>query len=218
MWLETPLNDVLSSRGTTAVLRALCSLSVPLNVSQIAERAGVARGHASRLLTALAASGVLRSRDYRRVRTYEVAHPDVPLVRRLKALFAAEERRRQAVLDELFHRVPGVVSIVLFGSESRGEARPGSDTDLLIVVEKKTGALETTLQDLCRKLAREHALALSWHVADLKEIRRWERDEHPFWLNVKADGTRLRGKSLEEIVSRWTPGRLASLRHAGSGR
>jgi hypothetical protein len=63
MWLEKPLDDILSSRGKIAVLRVVCSVSVPLAGREIARRAGLRSGHASGILRDLTASGLLLARD-----------------------------------------------------------------------------------------------------------------------------------------------------------
>ena len=128
MWLRDPLDDILSSRAKVAVLRVVCCAAMPLNGREIARRAGLSSGHASRVLGELTASGVLLARDQGRVLTYELALAHGPLVARIKSLFEDEAARQEAALDELEVAVPGLVSIVLFGSEARGDARPGSDT------------------------------------------------------------------------------------------
>jgi len=202
MWLTTPLDDVLSSRAKVALLRVLCVAAGPLSGREVARRARVEPGHASRLLRELVASGVLLSRDLGRVRSYELAAADAPLTRQLRRLFAAEAERLRRVLQRLAADTPDLLSVVLFGSEARGEAAPGSDTDLLIVVGKRTRALENRVRDTCLRLAEEQQLALSWHLADLAELRRWERNGNPLWQSVLAEGVVLRGESLERLRRR----------------
>lgn len=94
----------------------------------------------------------------------------------------------------------GVLSVILFGSEARGEAKPGSDTDLLIVLEKKTPDLEDRLSDVLMGLATEYQLALSWLVTDLDELREWQAEGSEFLQNVQHDGVRLVGKPLERLL------------------
>jgi predicted nucleotidyltransferase len=207
MWLRRPLDDLLSSRAKTAVIRLLCSVSGPLSVAQVAARGGVARGHASRVLAELATSGLLVSRAHGRIRTYELAAHRSDLVRRLKALFEAEAERCESFADALAREAPGVLSVILFGSEARGEARPGSDTDLLVVVERRTTKAEAELQAVCRHLADRETLALSWQVADLGDLRRWEADDEPLLEEIRADGVVLWGQPLERLRRAWKRGR-----------
>jgi predicted nucleotidyltransferase len=200
MWLENPLDDILSSRGKVAVLRVVCSVSVPLAGREIARRAGLGSGHASGILRDLTASGLLLARDQGRANTYEFADPESLMTRRVKDLFAAELERRHKFVEELSQGLPGVVSIVVFGSEARGEAKPGSDTDLLIVVGRKTKRLEEHISDICLQLGAAHQLHLSWMMADRKDLREWAAEDNPFWRNVRAEGVTLAGTPVGRLI------------------
>ena len=200
MWLNLPLNDILSSRSKVAVLRVLSETSVPLNGREIARRAGLVPGHGHRVLADLVAAGLVLRRDHGRANTYEFADPQSPIARHLRELFAAEMDRRREAIEALTAAANGTLSIVLFGSEARGDARPGSDTDLLIVVEKKTQHLEDQLSDVCMRLAAEHQLSLSWLVADLDELRQWQAEGNEFLRNVRDEGIRLAGRPLERLL------------------
>lgn len=209
MWLRRPLDDILSSRAKIAVLRAVCGSGVPLSGREIARRAHIDPGHASRVLRELTASGVLLSRDMGGVCAYELDHLDSPLTQRVRDLFAGERERYSEAIDELKTPGPGVLSVVLFGSEARGEAKPGSDTDLLIVVERKTEQVEAMVSEACLRIAERHVLALSWHIADLADLQRWEKTSNPFWRAVLTEGVRLTGQSLGGLQRQWQGGKSA---------
>ena len=59
--------------------------------------------------------------------------------------------RLQERAREVLARRPGVVEVRLFGSLARGEARPGSDADLFVVVRDGAGPLLGRLSDLARE-------------------------------------------------------------------
>jgi predicted nucleotidyltransferase len=157
-------------------------------------------GHASGILRDLTASGVLLTRDQGRVNTYELAPPSSLITRHLKGLFAAEAERRHEVVRGLSEAVPGMVSLILFGSEARGDATPGSDTDLLVVVERKTKRLEEQIGEVCLRLATEHQLDLTWLVTDQEQVRGWEADGSEFWRNVRSEGIALAGTTVERLA------------------
>jgi predicted nucleotidyltransferase len=209
MWLKHPLDDVLSSRAKVDLLRVLCASPVPLAGREVARRARLSPGHASRALRELVASGVLQAREMGQVRAYELDHADTALVRQLRALFSVEVQRQYDVADELLAATPGIVSIVLFGSEARSDAEPGSDTDLLIVVEESSRRAEKAISARATEVAERHGLALSWQVADLAQLRRWDRTSNPLWQNLLAEGVRLRGRSLKALRDEWQRGKTA---------
>ena len=194
MWMRNPLDDILSSKAKTAVLRVICSALSALNVREIARRAGTDAGHTSRVLRELAASGLLIGRGIGRATTYELAAPDLPLTRQLAGLFEAETERFDAAIGELAAALPETISVVLFGSEARGEAHAGSDTDLLIVVPDQTPGMEERLNEACLAISARYGLALSWQLADLAQIRAWEKADSALWRNILAEGIRLRGE------------------------
>jgi len=217
MWLLRPLDDILSSPAKVAVLRVLLRVGAPLSGREIARRSGVGYGPVWKALQALTASGVLSRQDHGRVSTYVVRYPEPELLRRLRELFSEEDRRVKDAATELRRRVPDAVSIILFGSEARAEARPGSDTDLLVVVPKRSDLLDDAIRDACLDLAEKHGLALSWHVVDLEDLAEWVADGEQFWANVARDGITLQGESVERLARQWPLGRTSSERPAGSG-
>jgi len=218
MWLRKPLDDILSAPAKVAVLRAILRVNTPLSGREIGRRAGVGYSPAYNALQALVASGVLSKQDHGRVTTYTVRDPEAPVLVGLRDLFNQEDRRTRSAVSELAGEVPDARSVILFGSEARGEARPGSDTDLLIIVDSKDEQAEARIRDICLGLAQRYGLALSWHVVDLDELREWEATNEQFWQNIVRDGIWLHGDSLEALRLKWRLGRTSSERHAVSGR
>lgn len=218
MWLCTPLNDLLSSPAKIAMLRVLTTVNVPLSGREVARRAGVSSAAASRALGELTASGLLLCRVLGRTHTYELDLAEVGLVCRLRELFRAEEDRVRRFVADVRAAVPEMVSLVLFGSEARGDAHPGSDTDILIVVPARSSACEQKVLEACLALEEQHGLALSWQLVDSADLREWVERGDPFWRNVRAEGTVLSGETLEGLERRCRDGTSSSARPASSVR
>lgn len=209
MWLVKSLDDVLSSGVKVKILRVLALSRVPLNGREISRQAGTDPGYTSRVLAELAASGIVDRRDQGRVYTYQLSDDRIELVDRLVELFRAEDRRLRDFVDDLVLTLPEAISVILYGSEARGEAHAGSDTDLLIVVEEKTDALDDRITDVCLALAHKHSLALSWHLVDLDLMREWDEQDNDFWRNVQQDGIRLHGEPVRRLRQLWTTGKAS---------
>lgn len=209
MWLLRPFDDILSSSVKVALLRVLCDAGGPLSGREIVRRAGVSYGPGWAALQELVKSGVLSKRDLGRASAYELRQPDSALMQRLRELFEAEAQRAEQIVAELRTEIDEALTIILYGSEARGEAAPGSDTDILIVVERKTEALAERIDATCLDIAEKHSLALSWHLADLDDLREWEQTGNEFWRNILADGVRLAGEPLERLRRRWQTGRAS---------
>jgi uncharacterized protein len=196
MRLRDPLNDLLASPAKVAILRVMAAVNAPLSGREIARRAHVWPSAGLKALGELAAAGVLVCSHHGRVNTYQLERTQIPLVHKLRELFRAEADRYRELIAGISRGVPEAISVVLFGSEARGDAGPGSDTDLLIVVPKKSDRLERRVLKLCMGLAEEHGLALAWHLADLRDLRKWNATNDPFWTNVRRDGIVLYGDPL----------------------
>ncbi len=218
MWLRRPLDDILSSAAKVAVLRVVLPVSTPLSGREIARRAGVGYSPAYYALQALVASGVLAKQDHGRATTYSLVDPDSPLISALRDLFEREDRRTREALSALASGIPDVRAIILFGSEARGDARPGSDTDILVVVDSPDEPTAGRVRDACLALAQEHELALSWHVVGLDQVREWDQAGDQFWASVLRDGIWLQGDSPEAMRLKWRPGKTTSAKPAASGR
>lgn len=140
------IEQILGSRARVGVLRVLSRVEVPLSIRQVARQAGMTHAVVAEALGQLVELGIVatteagRSRvhwlERRNVITREVVHP----------VFEAEERLFDTTLDEIRSCLPeGLFSSMLFGSRARGEARPSSDFDVL-VVERDTATLEAAMR------------------------------------------------------------------------
>jgi uncharacterized protein len=207
MWLTEPLDSLLSSRAKVRLLRVLAQARVPLTGREISRRARLGAGTGSRLLRELAAAGVVEELDQGSAHTYSL-NSDAPLVPRLRELFEAESERLRAAVRELHRALPDLISVVLFGSEARGEAQAASDTDLLLVVERAPRN-EVRVNEACLALAEKYALSLSWHVVDPPTLKKWDRTGNDLWANLLSEGVLLWGGSLERLRESWQTGKAA---------
>jgi len=97
----------------------------------------------------------------------------------------------QAITDKAKAIVPKGSEIILFGSQARGDAREGSDWDILVLLDKKRVS-PTDIDEVAYPL-RE----LGWDFGEtintiLYTKEEWNRDvASPFYENVTREGIRL---------------------------
>jgi len=98
----------------------------------------------------------------------------------------------QTILTELRHRFKALygeqlVRMVLFGSQARGDAEPGSDIDVLVVLKDPVSPCEEiarTINDVA-DISLEHNEVISCVFVSEEEF---ERERSPLLLNVRREG------------------------------
>lgn len=100
--------------------------------------------------------------------------------------------KRVEILEQIKKTVNSIVptaQTIVFGSEARGEARPDSDIDLLILVEgeKLTLAQEESITTPLYELELKSGVSIS-PIVMLKKL--WENRpfKTPFYINVVNEG------------------------------
>lgn len=98
-------------------------------------------------------------------------------------------KRPQIILriKEALHRNEPGLQIVLFGSETRGDARADSDIDLLLLVDKEP----VTLADKMALTAPLYDIELETGIQInpiVESLRKWGKRFTPFYENVIKEG------------------------------
>jgi uncharacterized protein len=210
MLLRT-FDAVLGSTAKVRILRALLPLTSPVSGSEARMLAGVRSVSGMRTaLHDLTELGILMRDDTRRIRFYRV-NRDHDLAEPLAVLFAAESKRivvlREA-LREILERGAvqvHIVSIILFGSNARGDARSTSDVDLLVVTqaEETVARVQDVLLEAAPEIHRRFGLRISPYVLWKERVQQRHHDGDPLMRNVAAEGRTLYGTHFHEVVGVW---------------
>jgi predicted nucleotidyltransferase len=206
-----PINAVFGTPAKVRILRAMIPLAAPVLGNEARLLAGVrSKSGMQAALDELVELGIVERDDTRRMRFYRIneAHD---LFEPLKALFQAESKRTarlrealEALLEQGAVR-QHTLSIILFGSNARGDARPASDLDLLVVAdtEPNVASVLRILVDGIPDIRHRLGLRLSPYVLDADRVRERHRDGDPLMKNVLSEGRTLYGTSFHEIVGAW---------------
>jgi len=186
MDLSAPLSDVMPGvRG--ALLGVLCRLEQPVTRRRLAELAGVAPGHASKVVEDLIASGLVAETIAGRssMVTLNRGHLAAPAVMALAGLRGELIARLRARFAEM----GDVRGAWLFGSVARGDSGTDSDVDVLVIVDD----LDTS--GFHDQVARLHTDVRVWTGNDLQLVEHtqqtWDRlvrAKNPLAAEIRRDG------------------------------
>ncbi len=143
--------------------------------------------------------GILRSSKVnRRDMVYEFIRQS-PLIRELEKLMSAEKHAARTIAAKFARDITtksikaGIKAIVLYGSTVRGTMKPGSDIDMLVVVNKRKKKQEQQIHDLAAQLSLKYNIILSAVIMDEQEIH--QEKKKSFLQSVKESMEVLYGKT-----------------------
>lgn len=97
----------------------------------------------------------------------------------------------QGFVDHLNRLYPGKIRLVqLFGPRARGDARPDSDYDVLIVVEDRSAIDRTRIYDYVMDVNLKYGIDLSLKIYGQDEFELFKRTGVPFIREALREGIR----------------------------
>lgn len=132
------------------------------------------------------------------------APPGNPIVAALEALFEAERRRFDEILETTAEAAkrPEVIACWLFGSVARAEDAIESDIDVAVVIDAPR-PVASRIADSVREqlLADSRRLAFSPSVVSLtpEEVQKMKDDRSPLWTDIVRDARVLLGPAPDRL-------------------
>ena len=104
--------------------------------------------------------------------------------------------REQGAIEEytraLRARYPDhIAKVVLFGSQARGDAREGSDVDVLVIVDNPERRLKNEITDLAFDMMMKHAVDIEPAIFSRDEWNRMAAAPTAFAYTVEQEGREL---------------------------
>ncbi|MBI2545914.1 nucleotidyltransferase domain-containing protein [Candidatus Woesearchaeota archaeon] len=147
-----------------------------------------------RTLTGLKRFGMLKtSKINRKNIVYEVA--ESPLKQEFERMLNIEQIAAKSIAQSFVDKAASreVYSIILFGSSVKGDMRPESDIDILIVLNKHDRELEIKIQDIAAQISSDANKTISTVIMDKKEVQK--EINTPFIKSILENMELLYGKN-----------------------
>ncbi len=198
------LEDYLGQKSKVAVLRILYR-GTELTGREIARKADLSPRAAQQALQELYATGVVHRKAVGASYLFSLNRSRYVVEKILSPLFDGEQGLGAAMIEELRKALPpkGIVSIIMFGSVARGENKPGSDLDVMIVVENSLDARKITscVQDKGGKFLAKFGIMLSPHVIRRRDFISRFGKKDKLIQNVIREGRVIFGKHFYEVLA-----------------
>jgi predicted nucleotidyltransferase len=182
-------------------LRVLYGVESPLNASQIARRTGLSKPAVATALDELGALGVVASSPAGRAWVHQLVRDNYYVRRMVAPVFEAESGMQDA-LERTLVEILGAdaESIVLFGSRARGQERPESDIDVVVVAhdEEAKQRLTRIVEDQEREMRRNFGASMSVLLYDRAEAQALADIAPALMTSLIDDGVVLQGSSPAE--------------------
>lgn len=146
-----------------------------------------------RTLDGLSNFGILKSiRINKKDVLYELVNS--PLSKELKKIMGIENITAKKIANKFVNKIKSkkIYSILLYGSIVKGNLRPESDIDILIVLNEHDKITEEKIFDIAAELSSESNKTISAVIMDIKEINNEKSGQ--FIKSVKANMELIYGK------------------------
>lgn len=188
------------------VLQVLWRTTSSMTGAQVHRLAGTGSDQGVRLaLERLVRYGIVRSRQAGRATLYTLnrEHLAFPAV---DGAFSALQPGRafrslvEAIVTEHFPDDPSTVSVALFGSVARGEARPDSDVDVLVVVPDSYSEPAQRVADDLRALEPRIGQWIQVYLTDPDRLREAVETRDPIVQSFQDDSEHLHGPDVRTYL------------------
>ena len=201
--LSTALDEILGSRSKISVLRSLFAQD-SLGGREIARRTGLSPRAASVALNQLVAAGILRRQAAGSTHLFSVDRRRHLVQASLARLFNEEADLPNAMGRRIMRAIGRTqcVSAAIFGSGARGEAGPGSDVDVLVLLadSSRVRPAKERLQAGAEEFFDLFGLRLSPYVIGASEFAARLKKGDPLMKAMVREARVVHGMALAEVL------------------
>lgn len=189
------LSFVLGSENRKRIVRTIFEYPKrQWSCSALEELTGISHATVFRTLKGLRHFGILKGiKINRKDMLYELVR-NSPISGELKRIINIEKITTRKIVKNFINKIKSMqlCSAVLYGSAVRGDLKPESDIDILIVLNKHNKILEKKISDIAAEFSSKLNRTISATIMDIQEINKEKNSQ--FIKSIKADMEILYGK------------------------
>lgn len=204
MLFNNPLDYILGQQSKVKILRFLVKSNAELNGREIAKAVGLSHVKCHTALRELSVHGLINMRRTGRSVIYSIDPENILAKFFLTPLYNKESRLLNILAQTIAKEfsLPRPLSIFLFGSIVKGQARPNSDIDILLVQpdEKNMREAKVELSKAERNIVKLFSNRLAAIMIRKSEFKKRYKREEKFIKEVVKTGKIIYGKNLSELL------------------
>lgn len=194
MRYHEPLDEILGNRVQVKLLRVLVRTKGSFTGRELARLIGYSQNQTRLALGELERNGLVLRQSAGRSYLYSADNENILITDLLEAGFRLEDAlldRLAAVYSDEIGR--DLDSVILFGSVARGEEKPESDIDLVVVVKDKADlkAVEDKVAEASVKVTRRFGNQATAIVVMKSDYARKSRQKRGLWREVAETGVKI---------------------------
>lgn len=201
-FISNPLDFVFAAPSQLAVLRALKDSAEGMSGRAAARAAGINHQACKQALDRLEAIGLVIRQGSGHTQLLRLNFNNELVKTALLPLFRAEKDFQTHLRGAIEREIgDGARTATLFGSAARGEDRPGSDIDLLLVTDTRgKTALADKAAEFGRSFTLKYGIRLSPVIYTSGEAKARYRAGDPLLTDILVHGVDLLEKKLREVL------------------
>ncbi|MDP2908583.1 MAG: nucleotidyltransferase domain-containing protein [Nanoarchaeota archaeon] len=189
------MSFVLSSANRKKVVKTIFEYPKrQWSCSTLEELTRISHATVFRTLAGLREFGILKSVKINRKDVIYELVSDSPMAKELKRMVNIEKTTAKSIANNFVNKIKSkqILSAVLYGSSVKGDLKPESDIDILIILGKHDKSLEKEIFDVSAGLSSKLNKTISVTIMDLSEIKKEKNSQ--FIKSIKSDMEILYGK------------------------
>lgn len=200
-----PLTQTLGTETNVRLLRTLALHGGQLSAPSLVSRTALAKGSVRTGLNVLLGLGVVIVKGSGHAQLYSL-RSDYPLRAPIEVLFEAEQARFHAIQDAIRQAArscqPPPIATYVYGSVARGQDRPDSDVDILVIVEAEDCVSIVTLamRDALQEPGERIGFLPSVVGMSFDDITRHMRDAQSSWREALQGVVVVIGKNPASLM------------------
>lgn len=197
-----PLDWLFAAPSHIGVLRAIKDAPEGMSGRAVARAAGLNHEACRMALVRLETLGIVTRILTDRTQLVRLNRANELVSRGLLPLFRTESELKEEVYSLIRRTFRGrAKSVTVFGSVARGEERPESDMDLLIVLAGKDDeAVHERAFELRDEVLRRYGIELSPIVVTLRHARSKAKAGNPLYADIAEQGIDILEERLRDII------------------